>query len=30
MIGVALAWAVLLLFHPKGEGDQIYLDVQDN
>jgi hypothetical protein len=30
MIGVPLAWAVLLLFHPKGEGDQIYLDVQDH
>jgi hypothetical protein len=29
MIGVPLAWAVLLLFHPKGEGDQIYLDVQN-
>jgi hypothetical protein len=29
MIGVPLAWAVLLLFHPKGEGDQIYLDLQD-
>jgi hypothetical protein len=29
MIAVPLAWAVLLLFHPKGEGDQIYLDVRD-
>lgn len=29
MIAVALAWAVLLLFHPKGEGDQIYSDLQD-
>ena len=29
MIGVPLAWAVLLLFHPRGEGDQIYLDIQD-
>ena len=29
MIGVPLAWAVLLLFHPSGEGDQVYLDVQD-
>jgi hypothetical protein len=29
MIGVPLAWAVLLLFHPKGEGEQIYLDIQD-
>jgi hypothetical protein len=30
LIGVPLAWAVLLLFHPDGAGDQIYLDVQDN
>jgi hypothetical protein len=30
LIGVPLLWAVLLLFHPGGEGDQIYLDVQDN
>jgi hypothetical protein len=29
LIGVPLAWAVLLLFHPSGEGDQVYLDVQD-
>jgi hypothetical protein len=29
MIGVPLAWAVLLLLHPKGDGDQIYLDLQD-
>ncbi len=29
MIGVPLAWAVLLLFHPKGEGDQIYADLDD-
>jgi hypothetical protein len=29
MIGVPLAWAVLLLFHPKGDGTQIYLDLQD-
>jgi hypothetical protein len=29
MIGVSLAWAVPLLFHPSGEGDQVYLDVQD-
>ena len=29
MIGVPLAWAVLLLFHPSGEGDQVYLGVQD-
>lgn len=29
IIGVPLAWAVLLLFHPKGEGDQIYLDLRD-
>jgi hypothetical protein len=29
LIGVPLLWAILLLFHPGGEGDQIYLDVQD-
>jgi hypothetical protein len=27
VIGVPIAWAVLLLFHPGGEGDQIYADV---
>jgi hypothetical protein len=27
VIGVPLAWAVLLLFHPGGEGDQIYADL---
>jgi hypothetical protein len=26
---VPLAWAVLLLFHPKGEADQIYLNLED-
>jgi hypothetical protein len=30
LIGVPLLWAILLLFHPGGEGDTIYLDVQDN
>jgi hypothetical protein len=30
LIGVPLAWAVLLLFHPGGEGDEIYLDAEDN
>ena len=30
LIGVPLLWAILLLFHPGGEGDQIYLDAQDN
>ena len=30
IIGVPLLWAILLLFHPGGEGDEIYLDVQDN
>ena len=30
LIGVPLAWAVLLLFHPTGEGEAItYADVQD-
>ena len=30
LIGVPLLWAILLLFHPGGEGDQIYLDAQDD
>jgi hypothetical protein len=30
LIGVPLLWGILLLFHPGGEGDQIYLDAQDN
>jgi hypothetical protein len=29
LIGVPLFWAILLLFHPGGSGDEIYLDVQD-
>jgi hypothetical protein len=29
LIGVPLAWAVLLLFHPGGEGDEIYQDLHD-
>ena len=29
LIGVPLLWAILLLFHPGGEGDEIYLDAQD-
>ena len=29
LIGVPLVWAILLLFHPGGEGDQIYQDLQD-
>jgi hypothetical protein len=29
IIGVPLAWAILLLFHPKGEADEIYLNLQD-
>lgn len=29
IIGVALAWAVLLLFHPSGDPDAIYLSLQD-
>jgi hypothetical protein len=28
LIGVPLLWAILLLFHPGGAGDEIYLDVQ--
>ena len=30
LIGVPLLWAVLLLFHPGGDGTEIYLDAQDN
>ena len=30
LIGVPLAWAILLLFHPGGSGEEIYLDAQDN
>jgi hypothetical protein len=29
LVGVPLAWAILLLFHPGGEGDQIYQDIHD-
>jgi hypothetical protein len=29
LVGVPLAWAVLLLFHPGGEGTEIYRDVRD-
>jgi hypothetical protein len=29
LVGVPLAWGILLLFHPGGEGDQIYQDLQD-
>jgi hypothetical protein len=29
LIGVPLAWAILLLFHPGGEGDAIYQDIED-
>jgi hypothetical protein len=30
LIGVPLAWAVLLLFHPTGEGDDIYAAVRND
>jgi hypothetical protein len=30
LIGVPLLWGILLLFHPGGGGDTIYLDVQDD
>ena len=30
LTGVPLLWAILLLFHPGGEGEEIYLDAQDN
>jgi hypothetical protein len=29
LVGVPLAWAILLLFHPGGEGEELYLDLQD-
>jgi hypothetical protein len=29
VIGVPLAWAVLLLFHPGGDPDEIYLSLRD-
>ena len=29
LVGVPLAWAVLLLFHPGGDADTIYLSIQD-
>jgi hypothetical protein len=29
LIGVPLLWGILLLFHPGGEGEEIYLDAQD-
>jgi hypothetical protein len=29
LIGAPLAWAVLLLFHPGGEGKEVYRDLQD-
>ena len=29
LIGAPLAWALLLLFHPGGEGTEVYLDVRD-
>jgi hypothetical protein len=29
MVAVPVAWAVLLLFHPTGEGDEVYPVVRD-
>jgi hypothetical protein len=29
LIGVPIAWAVLLLFHPSGDGSEIYATIQD-
>jgi hypothetical protein len=29
LVGVPLAWAILLLFHPGGEGTELYRDLQD-
>ena len=30
IIGVPIAWAVLLLLHPSGDGTAIYADLRDN
>ena len=29
LVGVPLAWAILLLFHPGGTGEELYNDLQD-
>jgi hypothetical protein len=29
LVGLPLAWAILLLFHPGGEGEELYNDLQD-
>ena len=29
IVGVPIAWAILLLFHPQGERTSIYADIQD-
>jgi hypothetical protein len=29
VIGVPLLWAILLLFHPTGDGEEMYLDLRD-
>ena len=29
LVGVPFLWGILLLFHPGGEGEEIYLDAQD-
>src|SRR5688500_1183216 len=30
LIGVPLLWGILLLFHPGGDGTEIYVDLHDN
>jgi len=30
IIGVPLAWALLLMFHPGGDGTAVYADLRDN
>jgi hypothetical protein len=30
LVGVPLLWGILLLFHPGGEGTEVYVDLQDN
>jgi hypothetical protein len=29
LVGVPLAWGILLLFHPGGDGDELYNDLRD-
>jgi hypothetical protein len=29
LVGVPLAWGILLFFHPGGEGEDLYNDLRD-